>query len=68
MLVVVVVTLVCNRMYGLYGRMWQHAGLEEARQMVFSTATVAGVLALFSLFIRLAGYQLVHPSGDRGSA
>ncbi len=59
-LVVVVVTLVCNRMYGLYGRMWQHAGLEEARQMVFSTATVAAILALLSLFIRLAGYQLVH--------
>ena len=61
-LVVVVVTLVINRMYGLYGRMWQHAGLEEARQMVFSTATVAGILAVFSLLIRFAGYQLVHPS------
>jgi FlaA1/EpsC-like NDP-sugar epimerase len=61
-LVVVVVTLVCNRMYGLYGRMWQHAGLEEARQMVFSTATVAAVLAVFSLLIRFTGYTLVHPS------
>jgi FlaA1/EpsC-like NDP-sugar epimerase len=60
--VVVVVTLACNRIYGLYGRMWQHAGLEEARQMVFSTGTVAAILAVLSLFIRLAGFQLVHPS------
>jgi FlaA1/EpsC-like NDP-sugar epimerase len=61
-LVVVVVTLTCNRLYGLYGRMWQHAGLEEARQIVFSTATVAAFLALASLFIRVLGFQLVHPS------
>jgi FlaA1/EpsC-like NDP-sugar epimerase len=60
--VVVVTTLACNRIYGLYGRMWQHAGLEEARQMIFSTATVALLLTAFSLLIRLAGYQLVHPS------
>jgi FlaA1/EpsC-like NDP-sugar epimerase len=59
---VVVVTLACNRIYGLYGRMWQHAGLEEARQMVLSTATVGAVLAVSSLLIHLAGYQLVHPS------
>jgi FlaA1/EpsC-like NDP-sugar epimerase len=60
--VVVVVTLACNRLYGLYGRMWQHAGLEEARQIIFSTLTVAAVLAVLAVFIRLAGYQLVHPS------
>ena len=43
-LIVVIVTLVCNQIYGLYGRMWRHAGLEEARQMILSTATVAAVL------------------------
>ena len=42
--------------------MWQHAGLEEARQMIFSTATVAAFLTVFSLSSELAGYQLVHPS------
>ena len=60
-LIVVVVTLICNRIYGLYGRMWQHAGLEEARQMIFSTVTVAAVLVILYPLIRLAGYQLVHP-------
>jgi FlaA1/EpsC-like NDP-sugar epimerase len=59
-LIVVIVTLVSNRMWGLYGRMWQHAGLEEARQMVFSTATVAGVLLVVYALMALAGYQLLH--------
>ncbi len=57
----VIVTLISNRAYGLYGRMWQHAGLEEARQMVFSTATVAAVLLVVYPVIRLAGFQLLHP-------
>ncbi len=61
-LIVVIVTLACNRLYGLYGRMWQHAGLEEARQIIVSTATVAAILAVLSLLIRVAGLQLVHPS------
>lgn len=58
---VALLTLISNKMYGLYGRMWQHAGLEEARQMIFSMATVAAVLALLYVIIRVAGYQLVHP-------
>ncbi len=61
-LVVVIVTLVCNRVYGLYGRMWQHAGLEEARQMLLSTATVAAVLLILYPFILLAGYRVLHLS------
>lgn len=61
-LIVVIVTLVCNRIFGLYGRMWQHAGLEEARQIIFSMATVAAFLTLSSLVIRIAGFQLIHPS------
>ena len=32
--VAVVVTLMSNRLFGLYGRMWRHAGSEEARQLV----------------------------------
>jgi FlaA1/EpsC-like NDP-sugar epimerase len=60
--IVVIVTLFSNRVYGLYGRMWRHAGLEEARQLVLSTATVAVVLLILYPIIRLAGYNLLHPS------
>jgi FlaA1/EpsC-like NDP-sugar epimerase len=59
-LIVVVITLICNRVYGLYGRIWQHAGLEEARQMILSSATVAAVLVILFPLIQLAGFQLLH--------
>ena len=61
LLIAIAVTLISNELYGLYGRMWQHAGLEEARQMVFSTATIAGVLALVYPIVRLAGFDVIHP-------
>jgi len=60
--IVVVVTLLSNRIFGLYGRMWRHAGLEEARQLILSTATVAVVLLIIYPVIRLAGFNLLHPS------
>ncbi len=60
-LFVVVVTLASNRAWGLYGRMWQHAGLEEARQMIFSAATIGLVLAIVYPLIRIGGYSLMHP-------
>ncbi len=59
-LLVMIVTLVCNQIYGLYGRMWRHAGLEEARQMILSSGTVAAALVVIYPLIRLAGYQVVH--------
>ena len=59
-LIVVIVTLVCNQIYGLYGRMWRHAGLEEARQIILSSGTVAIVLLVIYWPSRLAGYQVVH--------
>ena len=31
---------VANHIFGLYGRMWRHAGAEEARQLMLSAATV----------------------------
>jgi hypothetical protein len=34
LLVAVVVTIICNRLFGLYGRMWRHAGADEARQLM----------------------------------
>jgi FlaA1/EpsC-like NDP-sugar epimerase len=61
-LIVAVATLVCNQVYGLYGRMWRHAGLEEARQMILSSGTVAVFLFIIYMGIELAGYQVVHPS------
>lgn len=60
-LFVVVLTLASNRAWGLYGRMWQHAGLEEARQMIFSATTIALVLAVVYPMVRIAGYSLMHP-------
>jgi FlaA1/EpsC-like NDP-sugar epimerase len=59
-LIVMIVTLICNQIYGLYGRMWRHAGLEEARQMILSSGTVATVLLVIYTIIRIAGYQVVH--------
>ena len=61
MLLVVILTLACNRVFGLYGRIWRHAGLEEARQMVLSTGTVAAVLLLLYPILRVAGMELVTP-------
>lgn len=60
-LIVMVVTLICNEIYGLYGRMWRHAGLEEARQIILSSGTVAVFLLVIYAIVQLAGYQVVHP-------
>ena len=62
LLIVIVLTLVCNQTFGLYGRMWRHAGLEEARQIILSSGTVAVVLLVISLTIQFAGFQVVHAS------
>ena len=45
--VAVVVTIACNKMFGLYGRMWRHAGADEARQLLLSVATTLCVLIAF---------------------
>ena len=39
-LYVVLVTLVANQIFGLYGRMWRHAGAEEARQLILAATVV----------------------------
>ena len=46
-----VVQLSANRLLGLYGRMWRHAGVEEARQILLS------VLCCMAVLIAL------HPTG-----
>ncbi len=50
LLTALVVTLVANHVFGLYGRMWRHAGVEEARQLILSAAvTVCVLVALYPL-------------------
>jgi len=39
-----VVQLSANRLLGLYGRMWRHAGVEEARQILLATLCSMAVL------------------------
>ena len=39
-----VVQLTANRLLGLYGRMWRHAGIEEARQILLATLCTMAVL------------------------
>jgi FlaA1/EpsC-like NDP-sugar epimerase len=43
----IVVTLLSNRIFGLYGRMWRHAGVDEARQLMLSMAVSLCVLIAF---------------------
>ena len=61
LMVAVVVTLLSNRLYGLYGRMWRHAGSEEARQIVLSSATILCVLIAFWPLGRSLRVELVPP-------
>lgn len=61
-LIVVALTLACNQLFGLYGRMWRHAGVEEARQMILSSAAVAGVLLVLYPLVRSVGLELVPPA------
>ena len=44
LVIAVIVTIMSNRFYGLYGRMWRHAGADEARQLLLSAATTLCVL------------------------
>jgi FlaA1/EpsC-like NDP-sugar epimerase len=57
--VVLVITLVANHVYGLYGRMWRHAGAEEARQLVLSAATVVSILIVAYPLGRMARVEHV---------
>ncbi len=44
LVIAVIVTIMSNRFYGLYGRMWRHAGADEARQLLLSAAATLCVL------------------------
>jgi len=48
-----VVHLSTNRIFGLYGRIWRHAGVEEARNIVLACGTALGILLLLYPFGRM---------------
>ncbi len=58
-LVALVVTLLANHFFGLYGRMWRHAGVEEARQLILSAAVVVCVLVVVYPLGRPYGFEHV---------
>ncbi|HXQ60138.1 MAG TPA: hypothetical protein VN799_08560, partial [Acidimicrobiales bacterium] len=47
LLVALVIQLTANHVFGLYGRMWRHAGIEEARQILLSSG--ASLIVLVAL-------------------
>ncbi len=61
LMVAVVVTVSCNRLFGLYGRMWRHAGADEARQLILSVATSLCVLIAFWPIGSTLRIELVPP-------
>ncbi|HVB92991.1 MAG TPA: nucleoside-diphosphate sugar epimerase/dehydratase, partial [Acidimicrobiales bacterium] len=54
-----VVTLVANHVFGLYGRMWRHAGVEEARQLILSAAVTVCVLIIIYPLGKRVGFERV---------
>jgi len=48
LLVALVIQLTANHVFGLYGRMWRHAGIEEARQILLSSG--ASLIVLVALY------------------
>jgi FlaA1/EpsC-like NDP-sugar epimerase len=54
-----VVQLTANRLLGLYGRMWRHAGVEEARQILMSVLCSMAVLIVLHPIARLFRISLV---------
>ncbi len=59
LLLFLVVTLVANHVFGLYDRMWRHAGAEEARQLVLSAAVTASLLLVLAPLLHMAGIKHV---------
>src|SRR5664280_1200471 len=51
-----------DSLFGLYGRMWRHAGIEEARQMILSTMAVGLILLALYPVGRIAGLEVVPPA------
>ncbi len=54
-----VVHLVANWVFGLYGRIWRYAGIEEARQVLLSAVTSLVVLAAMRPLWQYVGLERV---------
>jgi len=63
LVVALALQLTANHLFGLYGRMWRHAGIEEARQILLSSGT--SLVALIALYLvgRATGAVTVVPLG-----
>jgi FlaA1/EpsC-like NDP-sugar epimerase len=59
--VALAIQLTANQVFGLYGRMWRHAGIEEARQILLSSGTSLAVLISVSALARATGVTSVVP-------
>ncbi len=59
LLLAMVVTLVANHLFGLYGRMWRHAGAEEARQLVLSASVTLCILLIVYPLGRMARIETI---------
>jgi len=56
--VAVFATLLSNHFFGLYVRMWRHAGAQEARQLLLSSTVVLFALLAFDLPWRMSRHEL----------
>ena len=57
--VAVVVALTANHLFGLYERMWRHAGAQEASQLCLAALITMAVLLAFDLIWRMHSPELV---------
>jgi FlaA1/EpsC-like NDP-sugar epimerase len=48
---VAAIHLLCNYVFGLYGQMWRHASVQEARRVLLSGAVSLGIILAFVLFL-----------------
>ncbi|MGO8872150.1 MAG: polysaccharide biosynthesis protein [Acidimicrobiales bacterium] len=61
LVVAIMVTLLSNRIFGLYGRIWRHAGADEARQLMLSASVTLCFLLAFWPLGRTLRVELVPP-------
>ena len=57
--VAVVVALTANHLFGLYERMWRHAGAQEASQLCLAALVTMVILLAFDLIWRMYSPELV---------
>ena len=58
----VIVALTANHLFGLYERMWRHAGAQEASQLCLAALATMAILLAFDLIWRMYSPELVPVS------